>query len=300
MAALFSWGNEAGWPNAPREYVFLARAFNEAGKAMFKEAWTGGEALPLPDPWASHRELKARRLLPITHAAVTGARPAANLSSRGSVYGVTVKRRATEERAAPAARMEEIERRLQKNAHMLNWREELARRDAMMGVEANAETLRRRNEVAAWIADLARNSALVTAVRLVAGSVDLDRHKPSVWNVEPDWTLFATCQCHLSIGWSRVEPHYIFFTRESFDRCLLLLAPSNRAKAEREAEAWLRIQFSLPETKSVSKPAFLAQARGLYVGLSIEAFDRAWGNATQAFPERRAAGRKKSASELEA
>jgi hypothetical protein len=38
------WNAPYRWPRDPFGYIFLARAFNEVGKVIFQDDWTGNEA----------------------------------------------------------------------------------------------------------------------------------------------------------------------------------------------------------------------------------------------------------------
>src|SRR5262245_45799586 len=56
MTALEFWARPHVWPRDPRGYVFLARAVEEIGRAMFGRDWTGKEVTPelirsLPHQW---------------------------------------------------------------------------------------------------------------------------------------------------------------------------------------------------------------------------------------------------------
>ena len=54
------WSKPERWPKDVEGYVFLARAFNEIGKAMFGDYWLGHEHLAKAD-WNTDPGLIARR-----------------------------------------------------------------------------------------------------------------------------------------------------------------------------------------------------------------------------------------------
>jgi hypothetical protein len=56
MTALEFWARPHTWPHDPHGYVFLARAIEEVGRAMFGQDWTGKEVTTevvrgLPHQW---------------------------------------------------------------------------------------------------------------------------------------------------------------------------------------------------------------------------------------------------------
>jgi hypothetical protein len=185
MANQSIWSTDpALWPKAPREYVFLAAAFEEAGRALFPDEWT---SVPPDTPL-----LRASRM--ITRAPL----PPSDL--RRPMKKAELPKISDEERQAYRERLE---------------REEQAEREFAKKKDD------RRRITSSWIAEKARNNELITYGLWTGGGVALVHLPPSIWNRADDWELFAACQIKTYVPPSSImHSYFLFITHESLDRAL--------------------------------------------------------------------------------
>jgi hypothetical protein len=62
------WRNPARWPRNTKDYIFLGRAVNEAGRALFPQTWTGQE----PTAGADNEAARDRFMLVQSEIATEG------------------------------------------------------------------------------------------------------------------------------------------------------------------------------------------------------------------------------------
>lgn len=212
---LFSWqADPRTWPKVPSAFVFLADAFNEVGRALYPEAWTGREALPQGTPCRDKV-----RALELGWRKVEAVRAAARLP-RITRFGMQSMHLANH--SPPTV-----------DAHVLEYLSVMRRRthaNAVAAAEDNAAietaaiavTIHRRDSAAEWIAHRARDSALETFGLWSGGGCDPLPLPPGVWIAADDWALFEQCQTK---RWSagKQYPYFLLVTRESLDRELSTL-----------------------------------------------------------------------------
>jgi hypothetical protein len=174
------------WPKAPREYVFLAAAFNEVGNVLFGEAWTRD---PPDTPLLDFERRVTRAPVP----------PPKLRAMRDELPKVPPKVTDEQRRIYRARREEEVR--------------------AGRAFAEVSDTLRRRT--AAWIAERARNGDLSTYGLWTGGGVPLVQLPPSIWNCANDWDLVDACQVKTWLAMSTHRTaYYLFVTRQSLDQVL--------------------------------------------------------------------------------
>ncbi len=292
----FSWEMEPRlWPKASSQFVFLARAFDEVGKALFPDDWTGKEARSINMPATEKvRELEQQAKNLERHLVSQRVPLPLTLRWRPSFVEHAVK--CTKEPYSAHVIAYHLYRGEQRLAQL--------RIDAAAEAEQFAASGARRIHVADWIASRARDDELVTYGLWTGGGRDPVPLSSSIWNVQDDWTIFKSCvvECfgkHPLLQTTKF-PYFVLLTRESLDEQLsnhtrkAVGEVVSLANAQSKARQWLLDQFADEGTKTISKPDFRALALANIPGLSGEAFKRAWAEAGKEYPERLAKGRKSS------
>lgn len=203
----FQWTNDPrDWPKAGRNFVFLAHAFCEVGRALYPDEWNGSEALQPPTPKA---DLLQRLLSCVQLSTAPG--PAHSLSSNRTPPVTT----SATSRVLTGAQLEAASAR---GAERL----EALRREVADEAAKNERWIGRRAAVTEWIADRARNGDLDTFGAWEGGGQEPESLSPSVWITSSDWELLRTCRIEVWSGgyFPSKLAYFVFVTRESLDGCL--------------------------------------------------------------------------------
>jgi hypothetical protein len=286
----FYWESEATYPRVAAEFVFLAKAFNEVGAALYPETWTGREWAAAPDPLAwpideSLRPCGARAAKVVSEAQPTTIYRKTGLFGGGAARPVIV---------------------AQHMAHVVDWAERRAQDEVDALLRERTDLHVRRSRVAKWIARAGLSGEILTFVQARGERGDPHPVKPSaIWGGDlPLWDgIFKRCELPM-VGAAGEVSCYIYLGRSSLDRALRAEVGAGgdaekpqaavcTAAAISDCEKWLRREFINPERAATSRPEFLKLALAEFPDrLSGRGFGAAWNRATEDFPERRRAGRR--------
>jgi len=284
MTALEFWASPHTWPHDPHGYVFLARAIEEIGQAMFGQDWTGKEVTTehvrgLPHQWqatpgdASYARGVLRKLpefakqLPKTRTLP----PSLNSLADRTRWVVIVRPHDFTGAQWSAAQ-----------AHLRHQQEE------------RAPALQRVSAVQRKIVELCESGKLISAIRPRAGG-DMREVPRAWWNTESWHNRFTMCQVNpkepFGIGVAGDSFCWIFLTRESLDRYLQRMSPPSTVGREKaaisELKTMLEANANLPrdEARKHCQSKFKIGPRG---------FQRTWPKAREAagLPPVAAPGRK--------
>jgi hypothetical protein len=209
----FSWDDRSNWPQAPKQYVFLADAFHKVGAALYPGKWTGAEAADLATPTADLlKQIEDGERRAANHLRAQQVQPAARLGRGGSF--------ATQ--AAPIPAMPPQPH----SAHVATRARHLIKTKAEEEEAAARLHVARRLAVAEWIADKGRNSEIETYGLWIGGRTPLIDISPAVWNGSSVWALFARCRVSITQQWPRpASSYFLFVGRDSLGACLSTIEP---------------------------------------------------------------------------
>jgi hypothetical protein len=233
MIALDFWARPHVWPLDPDGYVFLARAVEEIGRAMFGQHWTGKEITTehvrsLPDQaqgtvsdasYAHDVLMKLPKYSKQLPSPKTVLPPSLNsvLSQPAGLALFQVDSFTTEQWSAAQAAV----RRQQKE---------------------RAPALQRLSQVQLNIVKRCESGELISAIRSRAGG-DMREVPRAWWNTESWHNRFTMCQVNpkepFGIGSAGDSYCWIFLTRESLDKYLQKALPQATAGREKAARAEL-------------------------------------------------------------
>jgi hypothetical protein len=285
MMALDFWARPDAWPLDPDGYVFLARAVEEIGRAMFGQDWTGKEVTTehvrsLPDQaqgtvgdasYAHDVLMKLPKYSKQLPSAKTVLPPSLNsvLSRPAGLALFQVDSFTTEQWSAAQAAV----RRQQKE---------------------RAPALQRLSQVQLNIVKRCESGELISAIRSRAGG-DMREVPRDWWNTESWHNRFTMCQLNpeqpFGIGVAGDNYCWIFFTRESLDKYLQKVSPPATAGQEKAAVAELArvLKANRNLTRGEARKHLESTGR-----IGTRAFQRIWPLAREAagLPPGGAPGRK--------
>jgi hypothetical protein len=270
------WSDERAWPyDQPGQpgYVFLLRAVQEVGSAMFPGEWTGQEfrgtqPTELP-PWHNANEDDHQRAdaLLRSHPNEPQSKPVLGdiYSNLRPIVGVRVG--------------VDVD-------HRPNERYEAARELSCKLLTDAAPGVARFETTIAKIAEWLRSGELISALRPASGGAMGQSLTPDWWQTERWMNRFFVGKTNLrdrfrnSLGSPNDE--WIFLTRQSLNKCLRSLLPIDRTlSVETRATNWLcTLMHESPHERpqGVTKNTLRLEAKEKF-GIGEFVFNRVWGRA---------------------
>jgi hypothetical protein len=263
------WLDQATWPRDTPGMVFLGRAVNSLGRALFGEEWIGDEPMArsysffqvIADSRASNNMI-ARHLTQFNRRAYTGSMappPIGQAEYRPKFEFSKIE-------------MDELKKFIDRN----NVKALLAKE--------------RFKKVQDTIAESAVAGKLETSYFSIA-KVDFCAIPSNWWVAARLEQRFTLCRLNPGDPFGSGGGVSIFVARKDLEVLLQHIAPAT-SNDKRKCSVWLKEQFLQDPDISVSKPRFQEQAKRLF-GVGPKPFKSVWDEVVKEFPERTRAGPKK-------
>jgi hypothetical protein len=272
MTALEFWARPHAWPRDPHGYIFLARAVEEIGRAIFGADWTGKEVTTelvrsLPD---QHEASGSDALY--AHEVLMKLPQHAKQLPKPESLPPSLNNLARQTRRAVIFRPESFTRE--------QW--SAAQAAIRCQQEERAPAWRRLSTVQLKIVTLCESGELKSAVRRTAGGA-MRSVSRDCWNTERWYDRFTVCQLNpnkpFGLGFAGDDYCWIFLTRESLDRYLQKVSPPSTAGQEKAALSELKRMLEVNANLSRDEARQHLETK---VRIGTRAFQRIWPRAREA------------------